>query len=143
MIHEKSGIEIDFDCDEIADWPCDYVTKSEREGISIEEIIEGRSFGGTYTYREDGYIYSVSFDTVSTDELIEQQNGNCGGFMDELSSIDVDEAKLKKIREGAKAEEVLTPEEIKQISDLVDEHIALSFIYADKEIIYDPDAEEI
>lgn len=63
--------------------------------------------------------------------------------MDELSSIDVDEAKLKKIREGAKAEEVLTPEEIKQISDLVDEHIALSFIYADKEIIYDPDAEEI
>lgn len=121
----------------------EHFVKSEREGISIEEIIEGTSFGGTYTYLEDGCIYKVSFNVVSTDELIEQQNGACGGFMDELRSIDVAEVKLKRVRKGAKAEEVLTPEEINQISELVDEHISLSFLYADKEIIYDPDAVEI
>ncbi len=59
MIHEKSGIEIDFDCDceEIADSPCEHVAKSEMEG----EIIKGAVFGG--------FMDELSIIHVSEDEL--------------------------------------------------------------------------
>ena len=140
MYHEISGIEYDFQ------GGCDELLKFVLQNISVEELIRGTSLCDEVTYLDDdGYIYQSALELMETSELIDWRNWEPGtAFMDELSVLRIDEQKLKKVRQGAAAKDVLTDDEIREITDLVAEHVVLSLYYADKQILFDPnDAVEL
>lgn len=93
---------------------------------------------------DDGNILKVNLNLMNTAELIDWRNeGSDPDFMDELPSIQIDKEKLAKVRNGALAKDVLTDDEIQEITNLVREHIVLSFQYADEEVLYDPEDETL
>ena len=134
MYHEISRIDYDFQ------GGCDELLKFVLQNISVEELIRGTSLCDEVTYLDDdGYIYQSDLELMETSELIDWRNWEPGtAFMDELSVLRIDEQKLKKVRQGGEAKDVLTDDEIKEITDLVAEHVVLSFYYADKQILFDP-----
>lgn len=138
MIHEKSGIEIDFAVGD-NEYESKYICEDLLEGVSTEELIRGTVLEKTYTYQNDeGGVDRVEICSMHTNELIDQRNGVGIYFMDELSSINVSKEGLAKVRAGASASTSLTEEEIKEIRDLVEEHLILCFCYSDKECLFDP-----
>ena len=93
---------------------------------------------------DEGNILRVNLDLMNTAELIDWRNeGSDPDFMDELPVLRIDEQKLSQVRNGALAKDVLTNQEIKEITILVREHIALSFQYADEEVLYDSEDETV
>lgn len=139
MFHEQSGLEYDFQ------GGSDQLLELVLKGVSIEELIRGTFLQDIYTFMDDeGNILRVNLDLMNTAELIDWRNeGSDPDFMDELPVLRIDEQKLSQVRNGALAKDVLTNQEIKEITNLVREHIALSFQYADEEVLYDSEDETV